>query len=60
MYGASPNEGRTTRYSPALRTSTKTLVLRGDPDPDKISTSYIERQNLTMRRYSTGRGGVFR
>ena len=22
---------------------------RGDPDPAKISTSYVERQNLTMR-----------
>jgi IS1 family transposase len=49
MYGPSPNEGRTTRYSPALLSSTKTLVLRGDPDPAKISTSYVERQNLTMR-----------
>jgi len=24
-------------------------VISGDPDPAKISTSYIERQNLTMR-----------
>ncbi len=24
-------------------------VRRGDPDPTKISTSYVERQNLTMR-----------
>ena len=49
MYGPSPNEGRTTRYSPSLLTSTDVKVLRGDPDPDKISTSYVERQNLTMR-----------
>jgi IS1 family transposase len=24
-------------------------VIQGDPDPDLISTSYVERQNLTMR-----------
>jgi hypothetical protein len=24
-------------------------VRKGDPDPSKISTSYVERQNLTMR-----------
>ena len=37
------------RYSPAVCTGTRTRVDRGDPDPARISTSYVERQNLTMR-----------
>lgn len=37
------------RYSPAKILSTTTEVITGDPDPKHISTSYIERQNLTMR-----------
>jgi hypothetical protein len=37
------------RYSPAVCTGTKIRVRKGDPDPAKISTSYVERQNLTMR-----------
>jgi IS1 family transposase len=37
------------RYSPPVCTGTKTRILKGDPDPAKISTSYVERQNLTMR-----------
>lgn len=37
------------KYSPAVCTGTKRRVLKGDPDPDRISTSYVERQNLTMR-----------
>jgi hypothetical protein len=41
--------GEVGKYSPAIRTGTKRRVLKGDPDPDRISTSYVERQNLTMR-----------
>ncbi len=37
------------RYSPQICTGIKTRVLKGNPDPAKISTSYVERQNLTMR-----------
>jgi len=45
-YAASPEQGK---YSPPVCTGTKRRVLKGDPDPDRISTSYVERQNLTMR-----------
>jgi IS1 family transposase len=37
------------KYSPPVCTGAKTRVLKGDPDPTRISTSYVERQNLTMR-----------
>jgi IS1 family transposase len=37
------------RYSPPVCTGTDRLPLRGNPDPSLISTSYVERQNLTMR-----------
>jgi hypothetical protein len=37
------------RYSPPICTGTSVKVRLGDPDPAKISTSYIERQNLTVR-----------
>jgi len=38
-----------TRYSPAVCTAIDVRVITGDPDPALISTSYVERQNLTMR-----------
>ena len=37
------------RYSSAVCTGTKKMVIYGKPDKDLISTSYVERQNLTMR-----------
>jgi IS1 family transposase len=46
IYGASQEE---VRYSPAECLGTETKVISGNPDHDHISTSYAERQNLTMR-----------
>lgn len=40
------------KYSPVQFVETKRLVLSGAPDQDYISTSYVERQNLTMRMHS--------
>jgi IS1 family transposase len=37
------------KYSPPVVQGVKVRVLKGEPDPDRISTSYVERQNLTMR-----------
>jgi IS1 family transposase len=37
------------RYSPPRVSEVVKTVMMGDPDPHHISTSYVERQNLTMR-----------
>jgi len=37
------------RYSPAECIGCKTVEVVGTPDPAHVSTSYVERQNLTMR-----------
>jgi IS1 family transposase len=47
VYDANP-EGQT-RYSPAKCIGTSQAVISRDPDPKHVSTSYVERQNLTMR-----------
>jgi IS1 family transposase len=36
-------------YSPPKCTHTTTKLVNGSPDMTKVSTSYVERQNLTMR-----------
>jgi IS1 family transposase len=47
LYGEVPHpQGR---YSPAQIQGTKTFCCTGNPEPKHISTSYVERQNLTMR-----------
>lgn len=44
-----PEVAEQRKYSPPKQTGSVVRVLKGDPDPDRISTSYVERQNLTMR-----------
>ena len=47
LYGTPSNPD--TRYSPGEVIGTETHVKAGNPDRRHISTSYVERQNLTMR-----------
>ena len=47
VYGKAPENE--TRYSPTKILSSTTEVIKGNPNPKYISTSYVERQNLTMR-----------
>ena len=52
IYGGSEGESTTERkYSCAECTGAKKKVISGDPNPKFISTSYVERQNLTMRMH---------
>ena len=46
LYG---NDSFDRRYSTGDCIGTQTAVLQGSPDPKHISTSFIERQNLTVR-----------
>lgn len=43
------NPDKETRYSPAVCTGSKKTPILGSPDMEKVSTSHIERQNLTVR-----------
>jgi IS1 family transposase len=47
IYGA-PSENET-RYSPATCIGCDMKVVSGNPDPKHVSTSFVERQNLSMR-----------
>jgi transposase-like protein/IS1 family transposase len=47
VYRATPEGER--KYSPAEVVSTEVVPVLGDPDPKRVCTSIVERQNLTMR-----------
>ena len=48
IYGKA-EEGPETRYSPAVCMGARKTVISGDPNYSHVSTSHVERQNLTMR-----------
>src|ERR1700686_975333 len=45
---ASPQDGEA-RYSPAEVKSTEVVPIMGQPDPERICTSIVERSNLSTR-----------
>jgi IS1 family transposase len=47
IYGVDPQADR--RYSPPVCLGTKAEVISGEPNMKHVSTSYVERQNLSMR-----------
>jgi IS1 family transposase len=49
MYGNEGNRGNDAKYSPAECTGAIKETIEGNPDMKHVSTSYVERQNLTMR-----------
>jgi IS1 family transposase len=47
VYGQDPDADR--KFSPPVVLSEDVRIIQGDPNPGQISTSYVERQNLSMR-----------
>jgi IS1 family transposase len=50
-YGATPGNEAAVRYSPATIRGAEKQVICGSPDATKISTSYVERFNLSTRMH---------
>ena len=52
LYGEPTGQkGHERKYSPSECTGTRKRRVEGNPDPKAVSTSYVERQNLTMRMH---------
>jgi IS1 family transposase/lambda repressor-like predicted transcriptional regulator len=49
LYEGDSGKEAARRYSPAVCTGSRQVKIEGNPDKRYISTSYVERQNLTMR-----------
>ena len=49
MYGDRGGKGAHRKYSPAECTGIKKTTIEGEPEDKHINTSYVERQNLSMR-----------
>ena len=54
VYGATVGPAR---YAPAKIVEAVPTVVHGSPDPAEISTSYVERQKLTVRWPAAGSRG---
>lgn len=48
-YGDAPAREAARKYSPSAFTGSHKEVISGYPDAERVSTSYVERQNVTMR-----------
>ncbi len=52
LYGSEKEAtGADKKYSPSKFRGAKKTIVSGNPDEEHISTSYVERQNLTMRMH---------
>jgi IS1 family transposase len=49
VYEGEPGPTAARRYSPGWVVDVRRATIAGAPDPEKISTSYVERQNLSLR-----------